>query len=538
MINNPILKGFNPDPRICRKGEDYYIAVSSFEWFPGIPIYHSRDLKNWELYTHALTSEDVLDLRRLPTGQGIWAPCLRYNEKEDLFYVLYGSMIPSQCNIDNYLITAKNIEGPWSEPVYLQSNGFDASIFFDDDGKKYVLSLEWETRQGYYRPGEICMAEYDDVNKKITSYPKRIWRGSSGRGWIEGPHIYKHDGWYYLLCAEGGTGYRHCAAVGRSKNIWGPYERDPQGLIITASPKNDREVQMSAKEDAEYVNTLSIIQKCGHASLIETPDKELYAVHLCSRPYMPEKRCMLGRETAIQKMKWSEDGWIRMANDGYMAQDQCEESSLQEYMVKTIPEFDDFNAPELGIQYYSPRYSAKRFADVKARQGYVRLYGQQCLSSCDKVSLLARKLTSFSGVVTTRMEYTPESYRHSAGLVIYYDNLNFLYLRKYYSESLQSCALSITHSELGKLTEICDCKISVEAERPINLRLVLENKQIHFEWSYDTEWQRIGGSFDATKFSDEYCGRFTGTFVGITCMDDIFRHKHADFDYFEYRAYD
>lgn len=150
MIKNPIFKGFNPAPCICRKGDDCYVAVSSFEWFPGIPIYHSKDLKNWELYTHVLTDDVEVDLKKLPSAKGIWAPCLTYCEEEDLFYVVYGvmnSMNARYFDVDNYLITAKDIKGPWSKPVYLHSAGFDASIFHDDDGRKWIVSLEWETRE-------------------------------------------------------------------------------------------------------------------------------------------------------------------------------------------------------------------------------------------------------------------------------------------------------------------------------------------------------------------------------------------------------
>ena len=151
MLKNPILPGFNPDPCICRKGDDYYMAVSTFEWFPGIPIYHSKDMKNWELYTHVLTDDEKVDLKKLPSAKGIWAPCLTYCEKEDQFYVVYGvmnSMNARYFDVDNFLITAKDIKGPWSEPVYLHSSGFDASILHDDDGRKYIVSLAWETRAG------------------------------------------------------------------------------------------------------------------------------------------------------------------------------------------------------------------------------------------------------------------------------------------------------------------------------------------------------------------------------------------------------
>lgn len=143
MLKNPILPGFNPDPCICRKGDDYYMAVSTFEWFPGIPIYHSKDMKNWELYTHVLTDDEKVDLKKLPSAKGIWAPCMTYCEKEDQFYVVYGvmnSMNARYFDVDNFLITAKDIKGPWSEPVYLHSSGFDASILHDDDGRKYIVS--------------------------------------------------------------------------------------------------------------------------------------------------------------------------------------------------------------------------------------------------------------------------------------------------------------------------------------------------------------------------------------------------------------
>ena len=171
MIVNPILPGFNPDPCICRKGDDYYMAVSTFEWFPGIPVYHSRDLKNWELYTHVITDDEKVDLKKLPSAKGIWAPCLTYCEEEDMFYVVYGvmnSMNARYFDVDNFLICAKDIRGPWSEPVYLHSSGFDASLFHDTNGKKYVVSLEWETREGYEKPGAICMVEYSPEKKETA----------------------------------------------------------------------------------------------------------------------------------------------------------------------------------------------------------------------------------------------------------------------------------------------------------------------------------------------------------------------------------
>ncbi|MDE3483059.1 glycoside hydrolase family 43 protein [Clostridioides difficile] len=539
MIKNPILPGFNPDPCICRKGDDYYLVVSSFEWFPGIPVYHSKDLKNWELYTHILTDETKIDLKKLPSSKGIWALCLTYCEEEDLFYIVYGimnSMNARYFDVDNYLITSKDIKGEWSEPVYLHSSGFDASIFHDDDGKKWIASLDWETREGYEKPGVICLVEYCTKKKEIVGYPKRIWSGGTDRGCIEAPHITKRGDYYYIMCAEGGTGYGHSVTMGRAKNIWGPYEKDSMNPIVTSIPGDFYERHDPDHLKPKYYNTESKLQKSGHGSYIETTSGEVYLVHLTSRPFVPELRCTLGRETAIQKMKWTKDNWLRMEDESNLAKEYVSESKLEEHLVSSIPSFDDFDSNELGLQYYAPRISPLSFADVKSRPGYVRIRGQESRTSLNKVSILARKLTSVYARITTKMEFYPEVHQHSAGLIMYYDNMNYINLRKYYSETLGQSALSIIHLENGEKTEFLNTRIPIK-DIPIYLRLYIQGRKSYFEWSYDEKnYQRIGKVFDTTKFSDEYCkyGEFTGTFIGLTCADRV-KHKHyADFDFFEY----
>ncbi|HBF9618166.1 TPA: glycoside hydrolase family 43 protein [Clostridioides difficile] len=539
MIKNPILPGFNPDPCICRKGDDCYLVVSSFEWFPGIPVYHSKDLKNWELYTHILTDETKIDLKKLPSSKGIWAPCLTYCEEEDLFYIVYGimnSMNARYFDVDNYLITSKDIKGEWSEPVYLHSSGFDASIFHDDDGKKWIASLDWETREGYEKPGVICLVEYCTKKKEIVGYPKRIWSGGTDRGCIEAPHITKRGDYYYIMCAEGGTGYGHSVTMGRAKNIWGPYEKDSMNPIVTSIPGDFYERHDPDHLKPKYYNPESKLQKSGHGSYIETTSGEVYLVHLTSRPFVPELRCTLGRETAIQKMKWTKDNWLRMEDESNLAKEYVSESKLEEHLVSSIPSFDDFDSNELGLQYYAPRISPLSFADVKSRPGYVRIRGQESRTSLNKVSILARKLTSVYARITTKMEFYPEVHQHSAGLIMYYDNMNYINLRKYYSETLGQSALSIIHLENGEKTEFLNTRIPIK-DIPIYLRLYVQGRKSYFEWSYDEKnYQRIGKVFDTTKFSDEYCkyGEFTGTFIGLTCADRV-KHKHyADFDFFEY----
>lgn len=541
MIKNPIIPGFHPDPCICRKQDDYYLAVSSFEWFPGIPIYHSKDLKNWELYTHVLADDKKVDLKKLPSAKGIWAPCLTYSEEEDLFYVVYGimnSMNARYFDVDNFLITAKDIKGPWSEPVYLHSAGFDASIFHDEDNRKYIVSLEWETREGYEKPGAICMVEYDTKKKEIKGVPKRIWNGGTNRGCIEAPHLYKKGPYYYIMCAEGGTGYYHSVTMGRSKEIWGNYEADPKNPIVTSSLADHYERHDTDHLKPQYFNPESILQKSGHGSYVETQKGEAYLVHLCARPFIPELHCTLGRETAIQKMAWTSDGWLRMADGSNLAKLEVEESNLEEVPMPKIPDFDDFDTDTLGLQYYAPRIMPTSFADVKIRPGYVRIRGQESRTSLNKVSILARKLTSVYATITTKMEFIPEVYQQSAGLILYYDNMNYINLRKYYSNTLGQSALSVIQLENGEKTEFLNTRIAIK-DCPIYMKLDIKGRESYFSWSYDgTDYERIGTVFDTTKFSDEFCkyGEFTGTMVGLTCADRVSHKHYADFDFFAYQA--
>lgn len=548
MIHNPILPGFNPDPCICRRGDDYYLIVSSFEWMPGLPIYHSRDLKNWSLCTHVLTDESQADLKKLPSAKGIWAPCLTWSESEGLFYVVYGvmnSMNARYFDVDNYLITARDIQGPWSEPVYLHSSGFDASILHDTDGRKYVVCLDWETREGYEKPGAICIAEYDPVKKQILGYPKRIWRGGTDRGCIEAPHLTRRGGWYYLMCAEGGTGYNHCVTMARAKDPFGPYEGDPENPILTSQPAVSDERADWDHLKPRYYNPSSLLQKSGHGSYVELPDDEVYMVHLTARPFVPELRCTLGRETAIEKMVWTEDGWLRMADGGRLAQTEVPEPELYQDAaplprlgsgsVINIPDRDDFDAEELGSFYYAPRIMPQSFTDLTSRPGWIRIRGQESRTSLNRVSLLARKLTSVHCRITTKMEFTPKVHQHSAGLILYYDNMNYVNLRKYYSETLGQSALSVVSLENGVRTECAGTRTPV-GEGPIWLRLTIDGRSTRFFYSLDGEtYTAIGETFDTSRFSDEYCsyGEFTGTMAGLTVSDRVFHRETADFDYFE-----
>ena len=227
-----------------------------------------------------------------------------------------------------------------------------------------------------------------------------------------------------------------------------------------------------------------------------------------------------------------------MADGSNLAKLEVPEPSLPEAPLPQIPDFDDFDGEELGNYYYSPRIMPQSFADVKARPGYVRIRGQESRTSLNRVSILARKLTSVYARITTKMEFIPEVHQHSAGLILYYDNMNYINLRKYHSETLGQSAISVIHLENGEKTEFLNTRIPVD-DVPIYLRLFIQGRKSWFEWSYDNKnYQKIGRTFDTTRFSDEYCryGEFTGTMVGITCADRVKHTHYADFDFFEYMA--
>lgn len=541
-MKNPILPGFHPDPCLCRRGDDYYLAVSSFEWFPGVPIYHSRDMKNWRLVTHALADDRAVNLRRLPSAKGIWAPCLTWCEDDGLFYLVYGVMNSTNAryfDVNNYVITAPDIQGPWSEPVYLHSAGFDASMLHDTDGRKYVVSMDWETQPDYEKPGAICLVEYDPAAKSCVGQLRRIYTGATDRGCIEAPHLYRRGEWYYLMCAEGGTGYNHCVTVARASSPWGPYEPDPHNPIVTSNPVSANERSDWDHLKPRYYNPGSLLQKSGHGSVVETALGEVYLAHLCARPFVPELRCTLGRETAMQKMVWTPEGWLRMADGGNLAREEFEPSALPQVPVEPVPEWDDFEGETLGLHYYAPRQHPGNFASPAQRPGWLRVRGGESLCSLNEVSLAARKLTSVLAQATAKMEFSPQSYRHSAGLVLYYDNMNYIYLEKSWREETGP-VLRIRRLENGDRRDIPVAGVPVP-EGPVWLRVSIHGRRTQFSWSADGErYTDIGPVFDTSTLSDEYCkyGEFTGTFVGLACEDSLFRTKAADFDFFDCQTWE
>ncbi len=519
-ITNPILPGFNPDPSILRVGDDYYIATSTFEWFPGVQIHHSKDLCNWKLIAHPLNRVSQLNMMGNPCSGGIWAPCLSYHDGVN--YLIYTDVKSLDGrgfkDVHNYLVTTGDISGEWSDPVYLNSSGFDPSLYHDDDGRKWLLNMLWDGRLDKNPFAGIVLQEYSVEDKKLIGKPKNIFKGSS-LGLTEGPHLYKRNGYYYLMCAEGGTEIHHAVTMARSRQIDGAYEIDPENPILTS--RN---------------NPFLPLQKAGHASMVETQGGEWYMVHLCGRPLPTTGRCILGRETAIQKMHWTEDGWFRMSAGANQPQLQVPAPNLPEHKWEEEPARDNFDREQLNLHFASLRIPlGEDMMSLKERPGYLRLFGKESLSSRHRQSLIARRQQAFCYTATTCMEFEPDNFQHMAGLICIYDRQNYYYLRVSHDEELGKC-IGILASQNDSFT-MPSAEVSIEGWEKVYLRVVVQYDSLQFFYSKDeNKWMKLGPVMDASTLSDEFCkeGTFTGAFVGICCQDMCSGSKYADFDWFEY----
>lgn len=540
MIHNPILKGFHPDPSIVRVGEDYYIATSTFEWWPGIRLHHSTDLVNWELIEYPLNRTSQLDLRGVGASQGVWAPCLTYDK--GVFYLLYTVVNSFYCNMydtNNYLVTATDIHGPWSDPIPLNNFGFDPSLFHDDDGRKYMVSMVTDHRVPKKYVGRLVLQEYDPVQQKMKGPVRDIYRAD--KIFLEGPHIFKRNGWYYLFSADTGTGEGHGQTIQRSRDVWGPYEMY-QADFMERTADNEAYSILTSRHHEDI-----LLQKSGHCDLVETPEGEWYAVHLCGRAmdrrnpadaprFAGERRYMLGRETAIQKMKWTEDDWLVMADGSTTPKEYVEEPCGRQTAGKqqTEPERDHFDKPVLDPEYQSLRIPmTEHYLSLTERPGYLRMYGRSGLASKFSQTLIAKRLTEFDMDISTKMEFEPEVFKQMAGLILLYDTDNYLYLHVSMDEDCGKC-ITLLKAENKKYEYLTDY-IPVYSGLPIYLKAEMQNGYIDFSYREEgCEWQKIAEHIDGSFMSDEACneGWFTGAMAGICCQDLTGFGKYADFDWF------
>lgn len=541
QIQNPVLRGFHPDPSLIRVGEDYYLATSTFEWFPGVRIYHSRNLADWEYLCAPLDSTEMADLRGVPASDGIWAPCLSYDG--ELFYLIYTVVHNARefppMDTPNYLICARDLRGPWSAPVYLNSSGFDPSLFHDRDGRKWLVNMEWDYRKILGLGGDhpftgILLQEYSTTEKKLIGSPKRIFTGTA-IGSTEGPHLYWHEGYYYLMCAEGGTSWFHAVSVARSRQIDGPYEIHPKNPLLSSWEGSYDRTKMEAEMERDGLGS-SFLQKAGHGSLCQGTDGSWYLAHLCSRPLPGTHFCPLGRETAIQEVAW-EDGWPVLkdgcrtpkeffsVSDGDGSVAPKAEAVCREYRFTDETFRKDFQT--LRIPYEMTGMT------IHEREGFLRIYGKESIYSTFYQALLARRQTELSFRASVRFCFAPTSFQQGAGLIYRYDEKNQYYACVTFDEELDGTALY--------LLTVCGGKTVLQARERLEgpdfeLGLEVQEDLVQFFSVSSAKKKKFGPVLQARILSDDYTLGFTGAFVGMCVQDLQGQRAWADFEWFRYET--
>lgn len=508
-MRNPILKGFHPDPSAVRVGDTYYLATSTFEWHPGVMIYQSQDLVTWSLAARPLDRTALLDIKGVPDSCGVWAPCLSHDGKR--FHLVY-SQVRSFDGVwkdtPNYLTTAEDITGPWTDPIYLGSHGFDASLFHEEDGKKWYLSMEVDHRKGKFFGG-IMLQEYHPNEKKLTGPLHRIFAGSA-LGKTEGPHLYKKDGLYYLITAEGGTEYGHAVTLARSKSITGPYELSPQHPFIST---------------ANY--PLHPLQKTGHASMVPVKGDQWAIFFLTGRPLSPQGRCPLGRETAMELLNWPMGEWPRLASGDALPRIELDEFPV---MASPIQEKIDFSQEKLPDTYHSLRVEiSDKWCRHDPDSGVLILQGRESLTSTFEQSLIARRVQAIDFEYEIRFRFRPENFQQMAGLVCYYNTSHYFYLHLMGDEDGQSRHLQLMRCDNYQIEDMLPQAVPLpHSTGTIGLKVIWQQAVATFYYSSaPNHWVKLPGVYDASILSDDYVRdgsnryrpAFTGTFVGIACQD-------------------
>ena len=518
-IDNPILTGFNPDPSICVVGDDFYIATSTFEWFPGVQIHHSKDLKNWRLLRRPLERVSQLDLRACQSSGGVWAPCLTHDG--EWFHLVCAHVLSHGGWVTDSpvsLYTSKSIEGEWSDPISLGANGFDPSIFHDRDGRKYLVNMEQAGLGSGQRFNGITLQEYSPKKKELMGERRHIFMGSD-LGFTEGPHIYQKDGYYYLVCAEGGTDVNHAVTVARAKDIWGPYELDPQNPMLSSADQPKLSLQAS-----------------GHGDFFQLPNGDWYLVHLCKRFLEGRDTDLLGRETALQKVSWPEGEFPRLAAGGHSPQDSIEVEGLTE---RTWDE--DENTGILNGQLNKHLQFLREPADAswlnfERRPGWLSMKGRSSLYSHFNQSLVVRRIQHFEAEVETCVDFKPYHHKQEAGLVMYANEKNHISLvlgsdmvgeRGLFINICEDASGFINKPRYAQLA-------ALPAEGSVLLRMRNEHETLCVSWSLDGKtWTTAEERYSNLAMAK--ANGFTGTFFGIYAQDSTGDGSWADFKTFDYR---
>jgi len=524
VFSNPILAGFYPDPSICRVGDDYYLVNSTFAYFPGIPVFHCHDLVNWKLIGHVMDRPEQMNLEGLGVSEGIFAPAIRYHD--GLFYVT--------CTLvgagGNYVVTAPDPAGPWSNPVWLpQINGIDPSLFFDQDGKAYIVynSIPPDDKPLYDGHRTIRLYEFDHNDLKVTGAEIILVNGGTDISqkpiWIEGPHIFYKDGFYYLICAEGGTSWQHSEVVFRSENVTGPYVPYSQNPILTQRHLNP-----------DRPNPITCT---GHADFVKTQSGDWWADFLGCRPYLAEYEGFFntGRETFMAPIKWN-DGWPVIDSEYAEIQYSYPLPIKLEKAERVIPAYsgnfqirDDFNGELLDPNWVFLRTPHSRWHSLTERKGTlaIQLRPATCAAKTNP-SFIGRRQQHLYGSASTAMTFVPTSESEKAGLLVFQNEKHYYFLCKSlengqpFVQLFKSDTLLASH-KIGRRSDI-------------QLKIVANGAFYSFYYALKpNKWILLKDQVDARFLSTRVAGGFVGCMYALyatSCGQSI--SNIAYFDWFEY----
>jgi alpha-N-arabinofuranosidase len=515
-FHNPILPGCYPDPSICRVNDDYYLVTSSFEYFPGLPIFHSRDLVHWRQIGHVLDRASQLPLDGIRPSGGLYAPTIRH--AQGVFYVI-NTLVDGKTKSGNFIVTATDPAGPWSEPYWLDSvQGYDPSLFFGEDGRVWITGNRLNETGYYTGHTEIFLQELDIKNMKSIGEEHILWDGAvKGSVWAEAPHIYYIDGFYYLMIAEGGTDYHHAVTIARSREITGLYEVNPGNPILT-----HRHLGM----DFPIVGT-------GHADLVQTQNGEWWMVLLAMRPY-GGYFYNLGRETFLVPVRW-ENGWPIVSPGTGRVEFSYPLPNLPEETWPAEPGRDDFNGSTLAYCWCFLRTPREDFWSLSENPGYLRLKMRpEMLSEQVNPSFVGRRQQHIQFEVQTAFEFNPQNEGESAGLVLN-QNTNFHF--RFVVTRDATPVIRLIRRAQG-IEEILAQK-AIDSEQ-IFLKIKAHEQNCSFYFSTQPhEWQLLSKNIDGRILSTPVAGGFVGAFIGMYASSNGQPSvNHADFDWFEYIGFD
>lgn len=502
---NPILTGYYPDPSICRVGDEYYLVNSTFAYFPGIPIFHSRDLVNWNQLGHIIDRPGQLKYDGLGVTRGIFAPALSHHE--GVFY-LTCTMVDSG---GNFLVTATNPAGPWSDPIWLNFEGIDPSLFFDDDGKAWMLNNGApEGKPLYQGHRAIWIQEFDPVAKKLVGPRKLVVNGgvdlSQRPVWIEGPHIYKKDGWYYLCCAEGGTSIQHSQVILRSKSVTGPFVPWEKNPILT-----QRDLDSKA---------LNAITCTGHADLVIGPDGNWWSIFLACRPFADGQYWTTGRETFLLPVKWTADGWPVILPPGervpFIVPSPKGASLAANPSLPVSGNFtwqDEFDQPVLSPAWFMIRTAKEDWGRLANSKLNLTARADR-LSGRGNPSFYARRVQHAKFEAATKFT-VPATAGTSAGLAVFQNETHHYYF-----------AVQRTAGGLSAFVEKCNGPKAetvitglLPEAKEIELRIIADEKVLSFAYALKPgEWIPIEPKADGVAITVQAAGgglHFTGAVVGM-----------------------